>query len=129
MAISTPNISFGGLASGLDTRAIIDALVQVERIPMLRLEQRKRALQSQDSLFANLSTKLEALDKIAESLEGPESANGFGPIMQVIVRDCKNRMCEDGTFLLRLPCEYMLVSVWCWARASHPSAFPPRVEA
>ena len=79
MAISTPNISFGGLASGLDTRAIIDALVQVERIPMLRLEQRKRALQSQDSLFANLSTKLEALDKIAESLHTLDSVASVTP--------------------------------------------------
>ena len=36
------NITFGGLGSGLDTGAIIDALLGVERIPIQQLETRKK---------------------------------------------------------------------------------------
>ena len=52
--MSTAGISFGGLASGLDTQAIISALVAVERRPILQLEQKESSLKKQKSLFGDL---------------------------------------------------------------------------
>ncbi len=54
-------ISFGGLASGLDTRAIIDALVSVRRVPVQRLAVAKQKLERQRTEFSTFSTKIEAL--------------------------------------------------------------------
>ena len=45
--MSTAGISFGGLASGLDTQAIIAALVAVERRPIKALETKKTSLNRQ----------------------------------------------------------------------------------
>ncbi len=66
-------ITFGGLATGLDTTAIIDALMEIERQPITRLETDKSYFNSRldvfknlDSLFAALQTKAEAIDTAAE---------------------------------------------------------------
>jgi len=47
-------ITFGGLGSGLDTGAIIDALVQVERIPIQALQARKATQQKKIDLVGTL---------------------------------------------------------------------------
>lgn len=54
-------ISFSGLASGLDTTAIIQQLVALERLPITRLEQRIQTAQKRLSLFQNLNTSLMTL--------------------------------------------------------------------
>ena len=59
--MSTAGITFGGLASGLDTQAIISALLAVEQRPILALEDRKESLQDQVRLFGDLRSKLESL--------------------------------------------------------------------
>jgi flagellar hook-associated protein 2 len=56
---------FSGLASGLDTRSIIDVLVQVESIPLLRLQERKGLLSEIDKLFGTFDS---SLDKILDAL-------------------------------------------------------------
>jgi len=65
-------ISFGGLASGLDTNSIIDALMQVQRRPIVQLESRvlvqeekRQALQQVGSSFSALMSSLQALTKAA----------------------------------------------------------------
>jgi flagellar hook-associated protein 2 len=67
------NISFGGLGSGLNTGAIIDALLSVERIPIDKLEQRKEDEQKKLDLLNQLKGHVaglrEASSKIA-SLAG-----------------------------------------------------------
>lgn len=55
------NISFGGLASGLDTNAIITQLMELERQPITRLENDKKYLSSRLSAFSSFEGKLKAL--------------------------------------------------------------------
>ena len=59
-------ISFGGLASGLDTAAIIDALVAAERIPINQLQARKSASQQKINLLGTLQGHVDALLKKAQ---------------------------------------------------------------
>src|SRR5262245_45193050 len=66
--MSTAGISFGGLASGLDTKAIISALVAVERRPITALETKKTSLGKQKSLFGDLRGLLDKLTTAAKAL-------------------------------------------------------------
>ncbi|MFO0635123.1 MAG: flagellar filament capping protein FliD [Nannocystaceae bacterium] len=61
-------ISFSGLASGLDTKSIISALVGVERVPMLRLQSRNDAYAAQGRIIDQLSSALSALKTAADKL-------------------------------------------------------------
>jgi flagellar hook-associated protein 2 len=58
------------MASGLDTRAIIDALLAVERRPIFQLEDRQAKLRSQKGLFEEFERKLEALGDKADAIRG-----------------------------------------------------------
>ncbi len=61
-------ISFGGLASGLDTNAIISALVSAERIPIQQLQAKKDVEQSKLSLLGTLKGHLSELQDQASKL-------------------------------------------------------------
>ena len=68
-------ISFSGLASGLDTSAIINSLVGVQRIPILRLEDdnsnyasKLGILNNLSSALSNLRTKATELNTVGEFL-------------------------------------------------------------
>ncbi|MCA8949955.1 MAG: flagellar filament capping protein FliD [Planctomycetes bacterium] len=67
--MSSAGISFGGLASGLDTQAIIAALVAVERRPITQLEAKKTELGKQKSLFGDLDGLLDKLSTAARKLK------------------------------------------------------------
>lgn len=67
--MSSAGISFGGLASGLDTQAIISALTALERRPISQLETKKTSLNKQKSLFGDLSSLLQELTKKAKALQ------------------------------------------------------------
>src|SRR5262245_11427107 len=60
MAEGSP-IVFGGLASGMDTNAIIDKLVSIERQSITRLENQKKAGTTRKTLISDLITKLGTL--------------------------------------------------------------------
>jgi len=62
-------ITFGGLATGLDSRAIIDALLGVEQVPILRLSQQKSRLSAQDNVYSTLDTRLNDLKSALESMD------------------------------------------------------------
>ena len=51
-------ITFGGLASGIDTRALIDAIIQAERQPVERLTARKSSLNQEKSALDEMRTQL-----------------------------------------------------------------------
>lgn len=51
-------IQFGGLATGMDTNAIIDQLMNIERLPIARLETDKTWLNTRLSAFTELDSKL-----------------------------------------------------------------------
>lgn len=67
--MSTAGISFGGLASGLDTKAIITALVAIEERPIRALEAKKTSFGKQKSLFGDLRGLLEKLTTATKALK------------------------------------------------------------
>ena len=67
--MSSAGISFGGLASGLDTKAIISALVSIERRPISALETKKSSLGKQKSLYGDLRGLLDKLETAAKALK------------------------------------------------------------
>jgi len=71
--MSSAGISFGGLASGLDTQAIISALVAVEERPIFQLERTKSSLKKQKSLFGDLNGLLDKLTDAAKALKTTSS--------------------------------------------------------
>lgn len=68
--MSSAGISFGGLASGLDTQAIISALLDVERVPIQALERTRDSYRRQKSQFGDLSGMLDKLAEAAGKLSG-----------------------------------------------------------
>lgn len=62
-------ISFSGLASGLDTDAIVSALVGVQRVPLLRLQEQNRNSDAQLGIIDNLSSALSKLRTAAGGLD------------------------------------------------------------
>jgi len=61
-------ISFGGLASGLDTNKIIAQLVALERIPLKMLEAKKATVQSKIDLVGTLRGHVVSLKSAAQDL-------------------------------------------------------------
>jgi flagellar hook-associated protein 2 len=62
-------VSFTGLASGLDTAAIVEQLVAIRRQPITRLQERRSLFESQKKALDELKSKLLALQKAAQSLD------------------------------------------------------------
>lgn len=56
-----PSIQFGGLSSGLDTKSIIAALIDVERQPLLRLQAAQATLTARKAAYDGLGTALRDL--------------------------------------------------------------------
>ena len=86
---SSNRISFGGIASGIDTQALIDALIQVESAPInaaqsrLALQQqRKAALATVNSSIANLLSTANALKDT--SVVGAKSATVNQPTNEAV---------------------------------------------
>jgi flagellar hook-associated protein 2 len=70
-----PPITFGGLASGIDTSSMIDALVKIEHRPIDLLQNQQNDLSNKLSLFNQLSSLLGSLRSTAETLS--TAANFF----------------------------------------------------
>lgn len=66
--------TFGGLASGLDTNALLSGLLEIERIPLNRIQSRRSEIANQRSLMRDLNTKLVALREAAQNLDNRNSA-------------------------------------------------------
>lgn len=62
------NIQFGGIASGLDTGAIVEALLSVERLSITRLESRKQQENSRLSSIGTLEGLVKKLKSAADEL-------------------------------------------------------------
>jgi flagellar hook-associated protein 2 len=61
-------ITFGGISSGIDSKAIIEASIAAQRVPIDKLAQRKSAYSSQISNLGKLASKLGELQKMAEDM-------------------------------------------------------------
>ena len=63
------SIAFAGLATGLDTAAIVSQLVEIRRRPIYRLETRRQGYQNEISALSLLKTKLLAFQTAAQNLD------------------------------------------------------------
>ncbi|HKG03939.1 MAG TPA: flagellar filament capping protein FliD [Conexibacter sp.] len=66
--MSTPLLNIGGLASGLDTNAIVDQLMQIERLPRTRLDQKASLITARQSVLADFQSRLRAVESAAQGL-------------------------------------------------------------
>ncbi len=64
-----PVVSFSGLASGLDTSAIVQGLLNVERIPIQQLEAENRDYQAKLGILDDLGAALGRLQTAAQDLD------------------------------------------------------------
>ena len=60
--------SIGGIASGLDTNDIVNQLMQLERQPIVRLEQRQQTLQATKDAWGQINIRLSALRNATDQL-------------------------------------------------------------
>lgn len=78
MVISSSSPTFfGGIASGIDSRALIDSILGVESIPLLRLEARQQRLQQARSIFLDLDSKVDALRSAADAIDTAAEIGSF----------------------------------------------------
>lgn len=61
-------ISFGGIASGLDTEAIVSGLMQIERAPRARMELEAGRTQARDAALRDVLAKLKGVADAAAAL-------------------------------------------------------------
>ena len=69
--MATPLQSFGGLASGLDTAAIITQLLAVERAPQTRLLQKQQVEEARTQVLRDISSRIGNLSTAIASLGDP----------------------------------------------------------
>jgi len=72
-----PTVSFGGIASGIDTNAIISSLVALRRRPIALLERRVQDVQSSQSAMKQLADQLEKLEEVAAKFKERAAFSGF----------------------------------------------------
>ena len=66
--MATPLQSFGGLATGLDTAAIIAQLIAVERAPQTRLAQKQQVEEARTQALRDITTRISNLSTAIASL-------------------------------------------------------------
>jgi flagellar hook-associated protein 2 len=69
--------SIGGIASGLDTATMIRQLMQIERQPIVRFEQRQAELRQVDQAWSEVATKLSGLRTALDGIRRTPSWDGF----------------------------------------------------
>jgi flagellar hook-associated protein 2 len=69
-------ITFSGLGSGIDTNAIVTALMKLERAPIDRIEQDKKKLQGREGVVKEMNTLLTALRDKARALYDVNALRG-----------------------------------------------------
>lgn len=102
--MSSAGISFGGLASGLDTRAIISALVSIERRPITQLESKKTSLNKQKSLYSDLRGLLDKLRTTAKDLKGTTDFLSMKAASddEAVLKATASNSAEPGTYKVRV---------------------------
>lgn len=74
---SLSGINFSGLGSGLDTNSIVSQLIQIESIPLRRMQQQQAQLQARLDLFSRFRTQINGFKATASVLN---SEQAFNPI-------------------------------------------------
>lgn len=71
------SINFGGLASGIDTDSIVEALMEIEKQPLKRLESDKEYFSSRQDAFNTLDTKLKTLLAKFEAIDSSSEVRAY----------------------------------------------------
>lgn len=97
-------ISIGGLATGLDSSAIINALVGVKRRPIALLENRRSQISTARSDMNNLRESLEKLEEAAEKFKKSSAFSAFTAESSdtSVVRATVDGSSQAGTFTLNV---------------------------
>lgn len=66
--------TFGGLASGFDTNALLEGLLALERQPLQRIQSRRAEINTQRSLMRDFNGKLVKLREAAQALDNRNTA-------------------------------------------------------
>ena len=74
---SLSGISFTGLASGIDSQSIVNQLMQIEALPLQRMQQQQAILSNKQSLYAQLKSILVGFSSASSKLN---TAAAFNPI-------------------------------------------------
>lgn len=69
-------ITFGGLASGIDTNSIVDKLVAAERIPINTLQQQRQDAATRKTLIGDIVTKLNSLSTTFSAMNTQVAVQG-----------------------------------------------------
>jgi flagellar hook-associated protein 2 len=75
--VSQGLFSVSGIASGLDTQAIIRQLMSLERIPVTRLQQQQADLRKVDDAWKQVNTKLSAMRTALDKVRTFGNVNGM----------------------------------------------------
>lgn len=70
-------ISFGGLASGIDSQGIIQALTNAQRVPIRGLEAKKTSFQAQISTIGKMTSALNEFKTLMEDMKKTSSVLAF----------------------------------------------------
>lgn len=73
---SSTGIHFSGLASGIDVDSIISKLIQIEQLPIQRIQQQQQALQTKQLVYNQLKSQVQS---ITTALSGLSTASNFNP--------------------------------------------------
>lgn len=68
MSLSTTGIHFSGLSSGIDVESIVSQLINLERIPVQRMQAQQAQLQARQTIFSQFRSTLIALSSAASAL-------------------------------------------------------------
>jgi flagellar hook-associated protein 2 len=66
--MATPLINIGGLASGLDTNAIVEQMMQIERLPRTKLDNKASLVTARQNLLQDFQSRLRAVEAAARDL-------------------------------------------------------------
>lgn len=75
--MAVPLFNIGGLASGLDTNAIISSILDVERIPIEQLESRRVDHQIEDNAWQSIKTRYSAIRTALDAISSQSDFNKF----------------------------------------------------
>ena len=69
-------ITFGGLASGMDTNAIVDKLVEIERTPITTLQRQRAQESARKDLLTDINKKMTDLSSKFDALKTQAAVQG-----------------------------------------------------
>ncbi len=101
---SSTGISFGGIASGLDTDSIIQKLVAAETSSVSRLTAQQKTLQQKAALYDTFKTQISGLSQAINTLNTPTAfqAVGVGVSDSTVVSVTTTTGAQPGSYAIKV---------------------------